>query len=124
MSIAQRIYDGITKPMRILHPATYRPYVMQAMQFVAERRYLPLNQYRKYLTPYRILLLSMGLPVLVFTLLRLPFRQELVLGYILLIVLTFVVEVMLFVMQFTRRECVYIELLLMVLLLPFGYMMM
>ena len=114
MSVAQRIYDGITKPMRILHPATYRPYVMQAIQFVAQRRYLPLSQYRKYLTP---------LPVLLFTMLHLPYRQELVLGYILLIVLTFVVEVMLFAMQFTRRECACIELMLLLLLVPFGYMM-
>ena len=123
MSVAQRIYDGITKPMRILHPATYRPYVMQAIQFVAQRRYLPLSQYRKYLTPYRILLLAMALPVLLFTMLHLPYRQELVLGYILLIVLTFVVEVMLFAMQFTRRECACIELMLLLLLVPFGYMM-
>lgn len=123
MSIAQRIYDGITRPMRILHPATYRPYAVQAMQFVAERRYLPLSQYRKYATPYRILLLAMALPVLLFVMLHLPHRQELVLGYILLIVLTFVVEVMLFAMQFTRRECACIELMLLLLLVPFGYMM-
>ncbi|MBN8670448.1 MAG: hypothetical protein J0L80_07160 [Chitinophagales bacterium] len=124
MSIAQRIYDGMTRPMRLLHPATYRAYVLQAVAFVQERRYLPLSQYRKYLTPYRILLLSMALPVILFTLLKLPYRQELALAYILLTVLTFVVEVMLFAMQFTRRESVYIELLLMILLLPFGYMMM
>ncbi len=123
MSVAQRIYDGITRPLRFLHPATYRPYAMQAMQFVAQRRYLPLSQYRKYLTPYRILLLALALPVLFFTLLRLPHRQELVLGYILLVILTFVVEVMLFAMQFTRRECACIELMLLLLLLPFGYMM-
>lgn len=123
MSIAQRIYDGMTRPMRLLHPATYRVYVLQAVAFVQERRYLPLSQYRKYLTPYRILLLSLALPVILFTLLKLPYRQELALAYILLTVLTFVVEVMLFAMQFTRRESVYIELLLMVLLLPFGYMM-
>lgn len=124
MSIAQRIYDGMTRPMRLLHPATYRAYVLQSVAFVQERRYLPLSQYRKYLTPYRILLLSMALPVILFTLLKLPYRQELALAYILLTVLTFVVEVMLFAMQFTRRESVYIELLLMILLLPFGYMMM
>jgi hypothetical protein len=124
VSIAQRIYDGMTRPMRLLHPATYRAYVLQYVAFVQERRYLPLSQYRKYLTPYRILLLSMALPVILFTLLKLPYRQELALAYILLTVLTFVVEVMLFAMQFTRRESVYIELLLMVLLLPFGYMMM
>lgn len=123
MSIAQRIYDGMTRPMRLLYPATYRAYVLQAVAFVQERRYLPLSQYRKYLTPYRILMLSMALPVLLFALLKLPYRQELALAYILLTVLTFVVEVMLFAMQFTRRESVYIELLLMLLLLPFGYMM-
>jgi len=123
VSISQRIYNGITGSMRLLHPATYRPYIAQALRFVAERRYLPLSQYRKYATPYRILLLAMALPVLLFVMLRLPHRQELVLGYILLIVLTFVVEVMLFAMQFTRRECACIELMLLLLLVPFGYMM-
>lgn len=124
MQLTQRIYNGLTNRLRFLTADAYRPYLQQATAFVQERRYLPLNQYRKYLTPYRMLLLAMALPVLLFTLLRLPHRQELALAFILLTVLTFVVEVMLFAMQFTRRECVCIELLLMVLLLPFGYMMM
>ncbi len=124
MQLTQRIYNGLTNRLRFLTADAYRPYLQQATAFVQERRYLPLSQYRKYLTPYRMLLLAMALPVLLFTLLRLPYRQELALAFILLTVLTFVVEVMLFAMQFTRREGLYIELLLILLLLPFGYMMM
>jgi hypothetical protein len=75
------------------------------------------------MTPYRILLLAMLLPVVVSILFRLPFRQEIFATFILMSILTFVVEVMLFAFQFTRKECAYLEVLLFILLIPFMVML-
>ncbi|OSZ79157.1 hypothetical protein CAP35_13155 [Chitinophagaceae bacterium IBVUCB1] len=123
MPITHRIYTGITHKLRHLHPDAYRPYILQAISFVSQRKYMPLSQYRKYITPYRALLLFMLLPIAIFLLLRLPYRQEVFMTFVLLGILTFVVEVLLFAFQFTRRECAYLEVLLLVLLIPFMVMM-
>ncbi len=83
----------------------------------------PYNQYRKYITPYRALLLIMLLPMLFSISLRLPWKNELLGAFILLSILTFVVEVLLFAFQFTRKECAYLEVLLFILLIPFMVML-
>lgn len=82
-----------------------------------------ISQYRKYITPYRALLLIMLLPMLLSVSLHLPWRYELLGAFILMSILTFVVEVMLFAFQFTRKECAYLEVLLFILLIPFMVML-
>lgn len=77
----------------------------------------------KYLTVYRALLLAMALPALLLILFRSPYRAGFMVVFIGLLVFTFVVEVLLFAMQFTRRESVFIEVLLLILLIPFIMML-
>lgn len=77
----------------------------------------------KYLTVYRALLLVMALPALLLILFRSPYRAGFMVVFIGLLVFTFVVEVLLFAMQFTRRESVFIEVLLLILLIPFIMML-
>lgn len=77
----------------------------------------------KYLTVYRALLLAMVLPALLLILFRSPYRAGFMVVFIGLLVFTFVVEVLLFAMQFTRRESVFIEVLLLILLIPFIMML-
>lgn len=77
----------------------------------------------KYLTVYRALLLVMVLPALLLILFRSPYRAGFMVIFIGLLVFTFVIEVLLFAMQFTRRESVFIEVLLLILLIPFFMML-
>lgn len=83
-----------------------------------------MKRFIKYLTVYRALLLAMALPALLLILLRSPYRATFMVAFIGMLLLTFVVEVLLFAMQFTRKESVYIEVLLLILLIPFIFMLM
>lgn len=78
----------------------------------------------KYLTVYRALLLVMAFPALLLILFKSPYRATFMVAFIGMLLLTFVVEVLLFAMQFTRKESVYIEVLLLILLIPFIMMLM
>lgn len=92
---------------------------------IVKQTHIPLilKNLTKYLTVYRALLLVMALPALLLVLFKSPYRASFMAMYIGLLLFTFVVEVLLFAMQFTRRESVFVEVLLLILLIPFVMML-
>jgi hypothetical protein len=69
-----------------------------------------LNKYLKYITVYRGMLIALLLPGIVLFIAGGQARKVFVTLYMALAGFTFLVEILLFVFQFTRRENTYVEI--------------
>ena len=101
-------------------------FVKSGLHVILRERYITtvLHKYLKYITVYRGMLIALLLPGIVIFLLGGEARKVFVTLYLALAGFTFLVEILLFVFQFTRRENTYVEisLLLMALIGAFVFL--
>lgn len=72
----------------------------------------------KYLTLFRALLIALFLPCLIVAATGGEFKKYFLVAYMALGVLTFFTETLLYVFQFTRRENFWVELIILLVLIP------
>ncbi len=82
-----------------------------------------MEKYHKYITLYRAMLIAFLMPGIVLCCIGGQARNIFIMVYAVFMGLTFLVEVLLFAFQFTRRENFWAELLLLLLLIAFGLML-
>lgn len=83
-----------------------------------------MHQYLKYITLYRAMLIAFILPGLFLMAMGGQARKYFTIAYLGLAILTFVVEVLLFTFQFSRKENFWAELLLLLVLVTGGAVLM
>jgi hypothetical protein len=83
-----------------------------------------MHHYLKYITLYRAMLIAFLLPGIFLMAMGGVARKYFTIAYMALAALTFVVEVLLFVFQFSRKENFWAELLLLAVLVTSGVVMM